>query len=255
VVIPARMASTRLPGKPLVPIAGIPMIVRVVQQAVQSAADSVVVAVDDARVDEVVSQAGYTAMMTAADHPSGSDRVMEVARRRGWADDDIVINVQGDEPLLPPEIIDQLVATMASVPTMGIATLSEPIELVEDFFNPNIVKVVTDSNGSALYFSRAPVPFPRDYKRSELTAQWLSRENICRHVGVYGFRVAALARFVALADSSLERIERLEQLRWLQAGERMHVVQSQLPIPGGVDTPEDLQRVEKVIKDTTQTKS
>ena len=248
------MASTRLPGKPLVNIAGVPMIVRVARQASLAAVDSVIVAVDDVQVQTVVEQAGFSAFLTSVDHPSGSDRVMEVADLQGWDDQDIVINVQGDEPLLPPSIINQLADVMTNHPDMDIATLSEPIESGGEFLDPNIVKVVVDVDGRALYFSRASIPFPRDEllnKQAEegagISAPELAAWGVQRHVGVYAFRVAALRRFVALTDSKLERIERLEQLRWLEAGHHINVLPSVTPIPGGVDTPEDLIRVERYL--------
>ena len=222
------------------------MIVRVVQQAAQSSANSVVVAVDDKSVQKVVEEAGYTAVLTAPDHASGSDRVMEVANLAGWSADDIVINVQGDEPLLPPVIIDHLANAMQESASLEMATLSEPIKRTEDFIDPNVVKVVSDTAGFALYFSRAPVPYPRDEHLENLDELWFARERICRHVGVYAFRVAALAEFVCLCDSRLERLERLEQLRWLEAGRKLKVLPSPLAIPGGVDTPDDLARVERL---------
>lgn len=253
VVIPARMASTRLPNKPLADIAGVPMIVRVARQVSLAAVDSVVVAVDDERVQQVVEAAGFNAMLTALDHPSGSDRVMEVAERLDLSATDIVINVQGDEPLLPPEIIEQIADAMTAAPDIDIATLSEPIHTQADFADPNVVKVVVDANGRALYFSRGQIPFPRDgmqharVRGIDVADQVISSLGAQRHIGVYGFRVAALRRFVALTGSRLEDIERLEQLRWLEAGGRITVLESALPIPGGVDTPEDLARVEQYV--------
>ena len=248
VVIPARRASTRLPDKPLADIDGLPMIVRVARQASLSRAQDVVVAVDDEEVLAVVRDAGFDAVLTAAEHPSGSDRVMEVARQRHWPEHDIVINVQGDEPLLPPAIIDQLADYMAASNSIEIATLSEPITSVADFFNPNVVKVLTDANDQALYFSRAPIPFPRDEMLADAVSDaMVQNNNVQRHVGVYGFRVHALQRFVNLNDSRLERIERLEQLRWLEQGGRIAVLQSVASIPGGVDTPQDLERVRRIV--------
>lgn len=252
VVIPARLASTRLPNKPLADIAGDPMIVHVARRASRSSADNVIVAVDDEQVLQVVSAAGFQTMLTARAHPSGSDRVMQVAQAQGWAADDIVINVQGDEPLLPPAIIDQLARYMGSSPEVEVATLSEPITSVEDFMNPNVVKVITDINHRALYFSRAPIPYPRDeLAEGDLQVATVRQNNVQRHIGVYGFRVAALGRFIALTDSRLERIERLEQLRWLESGGSITVLESVEPIPGGVDTPEDLQRVRQIVAQQT----
>jgi len=237
VVIPARYESTRLPGKPLADIAGQPMIVRVAAQAAKSNADDVVVAVDDARVAEAVQAAGWDAQMTRSDHQSGSDRVMEVARQRGWASDDIVINLQGDEPLAPPEVINQLIQGMVDRPEIPMATLSEPLEQVKDFFDPNVVKVLANDEGLALMFSRAPLPFPRDNPST-------MPDGAARHVGMYGFRVQALGQFVQLGESRLESIERLEQLRWLQAGKNLLVLSASKPVPGGVDTPADLARIQ-----------
>lgn len=249
VVIPARLASTRLPNKPLADIAGVPMIVRVVSQASRSQADTVVVAVDDERVAQVVVAAGYDAMLTAVDHASGSDRVMEVVRKRGWQDDDIVINVQGDEPLLPPALIDDLAKAMQDNPGVEIATLAEPISSAQDFLDPNVVKVVTDRDDVALYFSRAPIPFPRDNAQQQtVTDAAVQANHVRRHVGVYGFRVHALTRFISLTESPLENIERLEQLRWLEAGGRISVLHCSEAVPGGVDTPDDLVRVQRLIR-------
>lgn len=243
VVIPARMASTRLPGKPLAAIAGKPMIVRVMQQAVQARVDGVVAAVDQEQVFSAVTEAGFDAVMTGMHHQSGSDRVMEVASLKGWQDEDVVINVQGDEPLIPPLVIDQLVVAMQEDGNMTMATLSEPIINADDFLNSNVVKVVTDRNGDALYFSRAPIPFPRD----EIANDSVGEFSAARHIGVYAFRVGALREFVNLSDSRLEATEKLEQLRWLEAGRQIRVLSSAAPVPGGVDTEEDRQRVESEI--------
>lgn len=243
VVIPARMASTRLPGKPLAAIAGKPMIVRVMQQAVQARVDGVVAAVDQEQVFSAVTEAGFDAVMTGMHHQSGSDRVMEVASLKGWQDEDVVINVQGDEPLIPPLVIDQLVVAMQEDGNMTMATLSEPIINADDFLNPNVVKVVTDRNGDALYFSRASIPFPRD----EIANDSVGEFSAARHIGVYAFRVGALREFVNLSDSRLEATEKLEQLRWLEAGRQIRVLSSAAPVPGGVDTEEDRQRVESEV--------
>ncbi len=251
-VIPARFASTRLPGKPLALIDGVPMIVRVARQVSLADLDQVVVAVDDQRVHDVVQDAGFEVLMTREDHPSGSDRVMEVADTMGWADGDVVINVQGDEPLIPPAIIRQLADVLADEPTLQMATLSEPLSTSADFTNPNIVKVVSDSHNNALYFSRAPIPYPRDHlstPHDEVSTDALEQLSARRHIGIYGFRVAALRTFVGLTDSRLERIERLEQLRWLEAGHQLRVLHAGAAVPGGVDTPEDLARIEALLTD------
>ena len=248
VVIPARLASTRLPGKPLALIAGVPMIVRVMMAVQDAGVDTVTAAVDDERVLAVVEEAGYQVLLTAVDHASGSDRVMEVATRSGWHDDDIVINVQGDEPLMPPHLVSQLAVLMRDEPDIEMATLSEPIGSVADFLNPNIVKVVTAKTGNALYFSRAPIPLPRDLVLNDmLTDREVGLLKPQRHVGVYAFRVAALRKFVLLRDAHLEGVEALEQLRWLEAGGQIRVLPSPVVVPGGVDTPEDLARVERIL--------
>ncbi len=226
------------------------MIVRVAAQVSRAAVDRVVVAVDDERVHDVVLEAGYECVMTRADHPSGSDRVMEVAERLEWSDDDVIINVQGDEPLIPPEVIMQLVEAFAETAALKMATLSEPLDTAADFLNPNIVKVVADGHGRALYFSRAPIPFPRDAMAgAAASAQPLDDATVSaqRHIGIYGFRTAALRTFVGITDSRLERIESLEQLRWLEAGHDLAVLESVTAVPGGVDTPADLARVEAVL--------
>ena len=238
IVIPARYASSRLPGKPLADIAGLPMVVRVAQQAAKAAVNSVVVAVDDDRVADVVGAAGIAVQMTRADHISGSDRVMEVAELRGWSDDDVVINVQGDEPLVPPAVIDQLSDGMREYADVPMATLSEPLHSESEFLDPNVVKVVCNDQGFAMLFSRAPVPYPRDSQGQSVP------ESAARHVGIYAFRVKALRRFIALGVSTLEQVEMLEQMRWLQAGYPLLVIQAMEEVPGGVDTPDDLARVQ-----------
>ena len=238
IVIPARYASSRLPGKPLADIAGEAMVVRVARQASKAAVDSVVVAVDDSRVADAVRDAGIAVQMTRADHNSGSDRVMEVAKKYGWSDDDVVINVQGDEPLVPPTVIEQLSEGMRQHPDMPMATLSEPVESLDDYLDPNVVKVVCNDQDLAMLFSRAPIPYPRETLGRSVP------ETASRHVGIYAFRVAALRRFIALGASTLERVEMLEQMRWLQAGFPLLVIQAMEKVPGGVDTPDDLARVQ-----------
>ncbi len=237
VVIPARLASTRLPRKPLADLGGKPMIVRVAEQVSQAHVSDVIVAVDNEEVLGVVEQAGYQAMLTAQTHPSGSDRVMEVARRCTWVDDDVVINVQGDEPLVPPEVINYVATYMREHPSVQLATLCESICGEDDFKDPNIVKVVCDKNRNALYFSRAQIPYPREDLLDDAKPQ--------RHIGIYAFRVGALRDFVSMTNSQLERIEKLEQLRWLEEGRQIKVLTSPMPIPGGIDTPADLARVQK----------
>lgn len=245
VVIPARFASTRLPGKPLADIDGVPMIVRVAQQATRSGARDVVVATDDARIVDAVTQAGFAAELTRQDHPSGSDRVMEVASLRGWQPDDIVINVQGDEPLIPPAVIEQVADCLSADVSLAAATLCEPITGRDQVFDPNAVKVVCRDDGRALYFSRAPIPYARDHFVNNTaalpeSAQWW------RHIGIYAYRLWALKKFVALPPGRLEQLESLEQLRLLENGLEIRVDEACKPVPGGVDTPEDLQRVREL---------
>ena len=248
VVIPARFASTRLPGKPLVDIRGKAMIVRVVEQALASSAKTVVVATDDVRVADAVAGTDAESALTRDDHPSGSDRVMEVVEAQGWADDDVVVNVQGDEPLIPPAVIDQ-VAGLLSDETCGVATLFEPITRARDVFDPNIVKVVVSGVGRALYFSRAPMPWWRDVFAAgciepdidSLASLWK------RHIGIYAYRVAALREFVRWPPSTLEQTEALEQLRLLDHGRAIAVAEAVQPVPGGVDTPADAARVRAVL--------
>ena len=242
VVIPARYGSTRLPGKPLVDIVGKPMIVRVAEQALRSRASRVVVATDDSRVVDAIRGSGAEAVLTRSDHRSGSDRVMEVAA--AWSDDEIVVNVQGDEPLIPPVVIDQVAALIGD--QCEVATLSEPITEPADVFDANIVKVVVDRRGRALYFSRAPIPWQRnafgDGTPPRIGGEWR------RHIGIYAYRVGALRAFVSYPPSRLEEIEALEQLRLLDHGHAIAVGTADAPVPGGVDTPADADRVRAVLR-------
>lgn len=245
VVIPARYASSRLPGKPLADIDGKPMVVRVAERAAQSGANAVVVATDDARVLQAVEQAGYRAVMTAVEHASGTDRLAEVADILQAADDDILVNVQGDEPLIDPAMIRDCALCLTTHEQAAIATLAHPLHDLSEFLNPNVVKVVTDEQGYALYFSRAPIPWPRDAFAAGQN-QPLSlpdHVNALRHIGLYAYRAGFLRAFTSLPPAPLERVEMLEQLRALWHGHRIAVAVT-LDAPGaGVDTPEDLERV------------
>ncbi|MFZ5722774.1 MAG: 3-deoxy-manno-octulosonate cytidylyltransferase [Pseudomonadota bacterium] len=247
VVIPARYASSRLPGKPLAEIAGRTMIEHVYRQAQRSRASEVVVATDDARVADAVHAFGGTVCMTSAAHPSGTDRIEEVARRMGYAADEIVVNVQGDEPLIPPENIDQVAANLAASPRCSAATLCEEIAAPADVFNPNIVKVVAAGNGEALYFSRAVIPWDRDAYAKLAGGELPSAvgDVYRRHIGIYAYRVSLLGEFVRWGACPLENAEALEQLRILWNGHRMHVATAAVSAPGGVDTPADLERVRR----------
>jgi 3-deoxy-manno-octulosonate cytidylyltransferase (CMP-KDO synthetase) len=245
VVIPARFASTRLPGKPLLEIGGRTMIQRVVEQAAASGADEVIVATDDARIAAVVHDprraAASIAVMTDPALPSGTDRVAAVARMRGWSDDTIVVNVQGDEPFVPPRLIGQAAGLLANNPVAAIATLATPIESLHDFLDPNVVKVVHAADGMALYFSRAPIPWSRDGASAGLGSQTV-HEGALRHVGLYAYRVGALRALTALPPSSLEVTEKLEQLRAMHAGLRIAVAVCAEPPGPGIDTAADLER-------------
>jgi 3-deoxy-manno-octulosonate cytidylyltransferase (CMP-KDO synthetase) len=245
VVIPARYASTRLPGKPLLDIGGRTMIQRVVEQASASHAAEVWVATDDERIAAAVSDprgsSGSIAVMTDPSLPSGTDRVAAVARVRGWDDDTIVVNVQGDEPFLPPQLIDQVAALLANDPSASIATLATPVESLRDFMDPNVVKVVCAADGAALYFSRAPIPWSRDGATTGLSSQ-VEYAGALRHIGLYAYRVGALKRITAMAPSSHEQLEKLEQLRALHAGLRIAVALCIEPPGPGIDTDADLLR-------------
>jgi len=246
VVIPARFASSRLPGKPLADIAGKPMVEHVYRRARQSSAERVIVATDDMRVAEAVRAFGGEVCMTSADHASGTDRLQEVAANLGLASDRILVNVQGDEPLIPPRVIDQVAANLAANTQAGVATLAEPIRTLEDFRNPNIVKVVAAESGLARYFSRAPVPWPRDAfaaSTRDLPAGLEPR----RHIGIYAYRVVLLNRFVSWPVAPLEYFEALEQLRFLYHDENIHVADACEEVPGGVDTEADLQRMRELL--------
>jgi len=240
VIIPARFASSRLPGKPLLDIAGKPMIRRVWEQACASGAGRVVIATDDARVADCVAGFGAEVCMTAASHESGTDRLQQAAQLLGLDDDAVVVNVQGDEPLLPPPLVDQVASNLVAF-AAGMATLCVPIDSVEEFMDPNAVKVVTDQEGYALYFSRAPIPWPRDEARAgpALPAACGAR----RHVGIYAYRAGFLHRFVRWPVSPLEATEKLEQLRAMTQGVRIHVAEAATAPPAGVDTETDLARV------------
>ena len=244
VVIPARYASTRLPAKAVLEIAGRPMLQWVIRAAERSRADEVIVATDDERVLRVAldSQERNVAVMTRSDHQSGTDRIAEVAVRQGWDDRTIVVNVQGDEPQLPPVLIDQVAELLEQHPDAAIATLCTPITSLHEFLDPNVVKVVTARGTDAMYFSRAPIPWHRDGAAQGLMSQ-TSILGSQRHLGIYAYRVAALRKVTSLPPSDLEIIEKLEQLRALQAGLRI-VVGCARETPGiGVDTPHDLERV------------
>ncbi len=249
-LIPARLASTRLPDKPLAEIGGRPMVVRVAERAARSGASRVAVATDSEQIAQVVRAAGFEAILTRADHPTGTDRLAEATQLMALDETSIVVNVQGDEPLIPPSLVAAVAARLVASPDCSIATAAHAISDRADYLNPNVVKVVTDRRGRALYFSRAPIPWERG-------ANWLSPEPSgqpvstglagaglpLRHVGLYAYRVGFLRRFPRLEPAAIERLESLEQLRALWHGEAIAVHETNEPPPGGVDTAEDLERV------------
>ncbi len=243
VIIPARYQSTRLPGKPLADICGKPMIEHVYRQAIQAGADQVIIATDDQRVADVATGFGGTVCMTSPDHESGTERLAEVVEKMGIAPDHIVVNVQGDEPLIPPVVIAQVADNLAAS-TAPMATLGVAIEDAEEAFNPNAVKVVTDNQGYALYFSRATIPWDRDQfadDKSQLN------QPLMRHIGIYAYRAGFISKYINWAPSALEKIESLEQLRVLWYGEKIHVALAKQTPPPGVDTPEDLEAVRALL--------
>jgi 3-deoxy-manno-octulosonate cytidylyltransferase (CMP-KDO synthetase) len=241
IIIPARYASTRLPGKPLLDIAGKPMIVRVVECAQASGAERVVVATDDVRIHDAVTTFGAEVVMTRPDHPSGTDRLAETLDKLGVPDETIVVNLQGDEPLMPPRLVRAVADLLAARPAAMMATACHAIASREDFLNPNVVKVVTDHEGYAVYFSRAPIPWPRDVMLGKSTVPI----KAFRHIGLYAYRAGFVARYADWPACPLETTESLEQLRVLWYGERIAVVEAEEAPAAGVDTPEDLERVRK----------
>jgi 3-deoxy-manno-octulosonate cytidylyltransferase (CMP-KDO synthetase) len=251
VVIPARYASTRLPGKPLADIGGKPMIQHVYERACESGASRVVIATDDGRIERACAEFGAEVVMTSADHVSGTDRLEEVARKLDFGPRDRVVNVQGDEPLIPPRLIDQVADNLEAFPDAAIATLCEPIKDAQTLFNPNVVKVVSDARGMAHYFSRAPIPWARE--------EWggnpvLERERpmpagtrYFRHIGIYGYRVSLLQAFVKWPPAPTEMTESLEQLRALYNGALIHVAEASVAPAAGVDTEQDLERLRAIV--------
>lgn len=247
VVVPARYASTRLPGKPLIDLGGEPMVVRVARRAQAAGADEVWVATDHAEVLAVAEANGIRAVLTREDHASGTDRLAEVVERHGWDDDTIVVNVQGDEPLIDPALIARTARQLAESGA-EIATVAHPLAEAAEFFNPNIVKVVRTEAGDALYFSRAPIPYARDHFAREGGGETLPAGlPAFRHIGLYAYRARFLRRYANLAPSPLEGYEALEQLRALWHGYRISVaIADELPAPG-VDTAEDAERVRRLL--------
>jgi 3-deoxy-manno-octulosonate cytidylyltransferase (CMP-KDO synthetase) len=246
IVIPARYGSSRLPGKPLLDIHGKSLVQRVWEQAKLSSASRVVIATDDERIRATAQGFGAQVCMTSASHPSGTDRLQEVAAQLRLPADAILVNVQGDEPLIPPQVIDQVADNLARFPHAGIATLCEKIHDVADLINPNVVKVVRDAQEMALYFSRAPVPFPRD-AFAQSRQKMPGEGDWYRHIGIYAYRTSFLHQFVTWLTAPQENLECLEQLRALHNGIAIHVAQSCQAVPAGVDTLHDLEQVRSLL--------
>ncbi|MDO8464090.1 MAG: 3-deoxy-manno-octulosonate cytidylyltransferase [Gallionella sp.] len=277
VVIPARHASTRLPGKPLLPIAGKPMVVRVAEQAAQSGAQQIWVATDHHAIADVVHEHGFKACLTKESHASGTDRIAEVVEQQGWPDDAIVVNVQGDEPMIPPALIRAVAAHLHLHPECSVATACHPIHDEASMRNPNIVKAVLDQQGNALYFSRAPIPWPRDAFALPSPAGGITSDlagvisqpsrmagssirgaggegvlpadlPVLRHIGIYAYRAGFLRAYGQLAPTAIERFEALEQLRVLYYGYKIGVTIAEQAPPAGVDTEQDLQAARQVFE-------
>lgn len=244
VVIPARYSSTRLPAKPLLKIAGKEMILHVCEKAALAGAEEVVVATDDERILNCAKQAGFNAVMTSSSHNSGTERLTEVANILGWADDTVIVNCQGDEPLIPPELIHKAATALIQQDVAQVASLCAPILETDEIFNPNAVKVVRDQQEYALYFSRAPIPWDRDCFPNNAAS---SKVTHYRHIGIYSYTASFLRRYITWPLSELEQIESLEQLRILAMGERVFVPAVAQAPEAGIDTQEDLDRVNALL--------
>lgn len=246
IVIPARYASERLPGKILLELAGKPLIQHVWQRAMESSAQSVVIATDDERIVSAAKAFGAEAVLTRSDHQSGSDRIAECANQLGWPDDQLVVNLQGDEPLMPANCLDQVATLLDESPDCEVASLFWPISEAEEVLNPNAVKVVTAIDGRALYFSRSPIPYERSC--ADIVSALSAGKRWKRHLGLYAYRLSALRRYTAMPPTPLELAESLEQLRMLEQGGHIAMAQASEFIPAGIDTREDLERVRELIE-------
>ncbi len=239
IVIPARYESTRLPGKPLLDIAGKPLVQHVWERACESGADEIIIATDDEQVLEAAEKFHAEAMLTGAHHQSGTDRIAEVATLKNWPDEQIIVNLQGDEPMMPAELLDTVASNLASDTQASMATVCKAIENIDDYHDPHCVKVVFDRRQHALYFSRAPIPFERDET---------SLKNIYRHIGLYAYRVSFLRQFTRTEPCELEQLEKLEQLRALYSGKKIHVAVTTLDPGIGVDTEADLEAARRLLE-------
>lgn len=248
-IIPARMRSTRLPGKMLADIGGKPLVAWVAERARASGADEVVIATDHPDISQAAAAHGWKSLATSADHATGTDRIAEAAGLLGLADDEIVVNLQGDEPLVDPQLVRRVAQELASRPEAAIATAAHPLDSAQAFFDPNVVKVVLDAGGCAQYFSRAPIPYARDAfaRTREALPEGLPA---LRHIGIYAYRVRFLRVYASLAPTDAERFEALEQLRALGHGHRIAVATWERPVAPGVDTPDDLERVRGILGKT-----
>lgn len=243
IVIPARYGSSRLPGKPLIELAGKPMIQHVYERAQATGVSDIVIATDDQRIFDVAQGFGAHVVMTSVDHENGTERIAEVAQQLGWSSDDVIVNVQGDEPLIPRDLIELTAKGLLNHPQAGMSSLCTPIESAEDAFDPNAVKVVLDNTGFAMYFSRASIPWDRDlYKTGQKVMTQVA--PVYRHIGMYGYRVSFLQQYASMEITPIEQAECLEQLRALCYGVKIHMGIIDQPPGHGVDTPEDVARVE-----------
>lgn len=246
VVIPARFASSRLPGKPLLNIAGKPMIEHVYEQALATAAEEVIIATDDERIYEAAREFNAKVVMTDKNHENGTDRIAEVAQIQGWDDEQIIVNLQGDEPLMPTALVEQVAQSLMQYPEAGISSLCTPINSGNDLFNPNVVKVILNQDGFALYFSRAPIPFDRQLN-AEVPNSLSDKITSYRHIGMYAYRARFLKQYQTMQVAGIEKAECLEQLRALWYGVKIHMSVVQEMPAHGVDTQEDLQHIESIL--------
>ena len=247
IVIPARYGSSRLLGKPLIMLAGKPMIQHVYERAQATGVNEVVIATDDGRIRDVATAFGADVVMTSPDHENGTERIAEVARIKDWGDEDVIVNLQGDEPLIPQSLIETTAASLINYPVAGMSSVCTPLQHDADAFDPNVVKVVLDHEQFALYFSRAPIPWDRDVYR-ESSGKMTSRMPVYRHIGMYGYRVSFLRRYSAMQPCALEMTESLEQLRALWYGVKIHMSIIDEPPGHGVDTQADVARVEQLLQ-------